>query len=214
MLLNADGTVQQSIDRHVTVSSILRKNIAAATGIRHRFFQSAYHPCSFDYFQRRRIADGWLTGAVLMIRKSVFQQVGLLDEAYFFFTEDADWGLAVSRSGWETWFVPEAIVTHLLGGTRNSPSEEREISLKVLCLRQYQYYFRKNSGRVRSCAFRLTAFCICALNLLRRTIATAFSASGRRTSALFKMRLGWKLFLASMERHGDKYPRNRLPGIE
>ena len=42
-------------------------------------------------------------------------KLGFLDEAYFFHDEDADWGLAVSRSRWETWFVPEAVVTHFRG---------------------------------------------------------------------------------------------------
>ncbi|MBU4273705.1 MAG: glycosyltransferase family 2 protein [Planctomycetes bacterium] len=209
LLLNADGTVQQSIDTHVTALSILRKSIVGTTGIGHRFFQSAYHPRSFDYFKRFQLADGWLTGAVLMIRRAVFPEVGLLDEAYHFYNEDADWGLAVSRSQWQTWFIPEAVVTHFLGGSRKTQSEEQEISFKVQYFRQNRYFFWKNLGTVQYGAFRLAAFCVCAMNLLRRAIMTAVSSSEKRLSAIFKMRLGWKLFLASLEHGGDKGFGNR-----
>ena len=42
----------------------------------------------------------YLSGACLLIRGEVLREVGLLDEGFFFFFEDADYGLRVKRAGW------------------------------------------------------------------------------------------------------------------
>lgn len=201
LLLNADKTVQRSIDTHLTVKTLVLRLIREHYRDRfHRPLGDKYHPNNFDYVAKAyKVSDGWLTGAVLMIRKSVFSEVGLLDENYHFYMEDSDWGLAVSRSGWEIWFAPEAVVTHLLGSSRNALSVEKEIALKVNCLRQQRYFVRKNLGLVSYGLYRLVFSCIHAINLARRVIMAAASSPEKRPHAILKRRLGWELFLASME---------------
>jgi hypothetical protein len=200
LLLNADKSVQRSIDVHPMVFHQLVSNRARVRWL----LRDKYHPDVFPYSRSHRISDGWLTGAALMIRRAVFQEVGFLDEAYHFYNEDADWGLAVSRSGWETWFVSEAVVTHLLGGSPKVRSPEQEILFKLQCLRQNRYYFRKNAGLMWYGVFRFLVFCVFSVNLLRRVIMAAVSSPEKRVSAVFKMRLGWKMFLVSIEPEGKK----------
>ena len=205
LLLNADKTVQRSIDTHHTVTSLTLRMLPGA--YRDRYWcilRDKYHPGAFDYSKRYQITDGWLTGAVLMIRKAVFSESGLLDEAYHFMMEDADWGLAVSRSGWETWLVPEAVVTHLLGGSWKSRSEEVEISSKVRDVRQHRYYVRKNLGLVRYGIYRSVVLCCYVMNLIRRLIVATISSTEKRSHAIFKRRLGWQMLLASMEIDGSR----------
>ena len=57
----------------------------------------------------------WLSGASIMIRREVFESVGLLDEQYFMYFEEVDFCLQASRSGWSCWYVPESRVVHLVG---------------------------------------------------------------------------------------------------
>ena len=198
LLLNADKTVQRSIRKHLTVFYLIFRMLLAANRNRPwRCFRDKFHPDTFDYLKRHRITDGWLTGAVVMIRQAVFSEVGLLDEAYYFMVEDADWGLAVSRSGWETWLVPEAVVTHLLGGSRNSPSEIQEATLRLAELRQLRYFVWKNLGTVRFALYWSVVFCFYLLNLARRVIAAPFSSPTKRPHAIFKCKLAWQLLLAS-----------------
>jgi len=210
LLLNADKTVQRSIATHHTATSMVLRLILGANHNRFwRLLRDKYHPGAFDYLKRYQITDGWLTGAVLMIRKAVFSESELLDETYHFMMEDADWGLAVSRSGWESWLVPEAMVMHLLGGSRQSLSEEQEISLKVRGLRQHRYYVRKNLGFVRYGIYRSVVMCIYLMNVIRRVIVAAISSTEKRSRAIFKSRLGWQLLLASMEIGGKRSVEDR-----
>ncbi len=205
LLLNADKTVQRSIEATITVTyMILRLTLGLALNRAPWPFRDKYHTDSFAYSSGCCITDGWLTGAVLMIRKTVFSEVGLLDEAYFFLHEDADWGLAVARSGAETWFVPEAVVIHLLAGSQQSLSGEQEIAFKVRLLRQNRYYVRKNLGLFHYGVYSLINFCCCVVNVVRRVIMAAVSSPENRLQAVFKMRLGWQMLLASIEIGGRK----------
>jgi GT2 family glycosyltransferase len=57
----------------------------------------------------------WVSGAAMMIRRAVFDSVGLMDEGYFLYFEELDFCLAAARAGWERWFLPSARITHLEG---------------------------------------------------------------------------------------------------
>lgn len=57
----------------------------------------------------------WLPGASMLVRRELFQRVGLMDEGYFLYFEETDFCLATRRAGWQTWYVPQSEVTHLVG---------------------------------------------------------------------------------------------------
>lgn len=61
-----------------------------------------------------RPAD-WVSGACLMVRRSVFERIGLLDEGYFMYFEEVDFCRRARQAGWPCWYVPEARVVHLVG---------------------------------------------------------------------------------------------------
>lgn len=94
------------------------------------------HPCQ------------WLSGAALMVRRQVFQEIGLLDEDFFTYFEDVDFCLRVHRAGWPTWFVPESRIVHLAGQSSGisgkSGSEPRRGGY---WFRARRHYFLKNHGR-------------------------------------------------------------------
>jgi len=59
----------------------------------------------------------WVAGASMMIRREVFEAIGLLDEGFFTYFDDVDFCLNAKRSGWPTWYVPESRVIHLEGAS-------------------------------------------------------------------------------------------------
>jgi GT2 family glycosyltransferase len=54
----------------------------------------------------------FLTGCAILIRKRVFETVGMLDTSYFFYGEDLDFDLRVRAAGMRLLFVPRARLWH------------------------------------------------------------------------------------------------------
>lgn len=56
-----------------------------------------------------------ISGACMMVRRDVMQDVGEWDEGYFLHCEDLDWCMRFRQKGWKILFVPNAKITHALG---------------------------------------------------------------------------------------------------
>lgn len=109
-LENPDGTPQESAFRFHNifteldfgwrlgpVSKLLKNKIAAP-------------PISQEICQ-----TDWVAGASMIVRREVFEKVGLMDEAYFMYCEEMDFCLQANKAGWSCWYVPESRVVHLVG---------------------------------------------------------------------------------------------------
>lgn len=51
-------------------------------------------------------------GAAMLVRREVIEEVGMLDDGFFFLYEDVDWSLRMRAAGWGIRFVPHARVVH------------------------------------------------------------------------------------------------------
>ena len=78
-----------------------------------KFSNYNYHNISVD--QEMEVDS--VTGAYLMIRRSVVDQVGLLDEQFFMYGEDLDWCWRVKEAGFKVLYYPSAQITHYLYGS-------------------------------------------------------------------------------------------------
>ena len=56
-------------------------------------------------------------GAYLMIRRSVIDKIGLLDEDYFMYGEDLDWCWEAKQAGYKVVYYPKAEITHYKYGS-------------------------------------------------------------------------------------------------
>jgi N-acetylglucosaminyl-diphospho-decaprenol L-rhamnosyltransferase len=57
----------------------------------------------------------WVAGACMILRRTMLDEIGLLDEGLYTYFDDIDICLRAKRAGWQTWFVPESRVVHLEG---------------------------------------------------------------------------------------------------
>ena len=93
----------------------------------------------------------WLPGASMLIRRGVFEQIGLFDENYFLYWEETDFCLNAARSGWLAYYVPESVVMHVAGDStgvsNNNPNSEIK-PLPNYVFESRRYYFRKNYGLI------------------------------------------------------------------
>lgn len=56
-------------------------------------------------------------GAFLLIRRTVIDKIGLLDENFFMYGEDLDWCLRCKEAGYKVWYFPKTSITHFKGSS-------------------------------------------------------------------------------------------------
>jgi GT2 family glycosyltransferase len=54
----------------------------------------------------------WVSGCALMIRRETVQQVGVIDERFFYYQEEIEWCLRSRQAGWKILHVPKAKLWH------------------------------------------------------------------------------------------------------
>jgi N-acetylglucosaminyl-diphospho-decaprenol L-rhamnosyltransferase len=57
----------------------------------------------------------YVDGAVLVVRREAFSQLGGFDEAFFFYADESDLCVRLRKAGWSAWFCPQALVIHVRG---------------------------------------------------------------------------------------------------
>jgi GT2 family glycosyltransferase len=89
----------------------------------------------------------WLPGASMMVRKEVFQAVGLMDEEYFLYFEETDFFIKAFRAGWPCWYVPDSRVMHISGQSTGVTGQKAELRrLPAYWFESRRRYFMKNHG--------------------------------------------------------------------
>ncbi|MDQ0147744.1 WecB/TagA/CpsF family glycosyltransferase [Pseudarthrobacter niigatensis] len=126
LLRNEDGTLYPSLRRE---PSILRALGDAALGSRLPGRPGWLSEMDFDaesYAHPHRVE--WATGAALLIRADVADEVGEWDETYFLYSEETDYLHRVRELGAAIWFEPVAAMTHGRGGSGSSPALDALVS--------------------------------------------------------------------------------------
>ena len=143
-LEDPDGTQQRSAFRFPGVMSELETavRLSAVSKLLNRFVVAPPPPaeaCRVD----------WVAGASMMIRRGVFDRVGLLDEQYFMYYEEVDFCLRAHRAGWPCWYVPASRVVHLVGQASGVTDEKKPKKRRpAYWFESRRRYFLLHSGRV------------------------------------------------------------------
>jgi N-acetylglucosaminyl-diphospho-decaprenol L-rhamnosyltransferase len=82
----------------------------------------------------------WTSFACVLIKREVIDAVGLLDEGYFMYFEDAEYCYRARKHGWKVLNIPQARIVHLRGGS--SPVKEN-VRLK----KRLPKYFHESRSR-------------------------------------------------------------------
>src|SRR5690606_22118290 len=61
-----------------------------------------------------------IMGAYFLVRKSVVDEVGMLDEEFFMYGEDLDWCWRIKQAGHKIVYYPKAQITHYKYGASKS----------------------------------------------------------------------------------------------
>jgi len=111
-LLNEDGSKQNSAGNFPTLLSEF-----ASKKLIHVFFPEKY---SQVFSPKKKDVNGFVSvdfivGACMIARKAAIDEVGMLDEDYFFLYEEVDWCFRMKKSEWLVYYLPELEIYHLGG---------------------------------------------------------------------------------------------------
>jgi len=67
----------------------------------------------------KKMEVDWVSGACMMVRRKAVEDVGMMDERFFLYWEDADWCRRMSAKGWRVVYYPHASLVHYAGVCSN-----------------------------------------------------------------------------------------------
>lgn len=62
-------------------------------------------------FSNPHLVD-WISGCAIMVRRAVIEQVGVLDERFFYYWDETEWCMRARKAGWKILNVPAAKLWH------------------------------------------------------------------------------------------------------
>lgn len=145
-LLREDGSKQNSVANFPSLATeLLNKSILK------RIFPKKYFgkdfllsPCEVES----------LIGACIMVRKKTIDEIGPLDEDYFFFLEETDWCFRMRKGGWNIFHLPHIQVYHLQGQS----VKKEPVLARIEYFRSRYKFFEKHRGEASTYVLRLGLF--------------------------------------------------------
>lgn len=135
-LLNPDGSFQAGYANFST----LREEFLIATGFGDRIWSG--YP---SHRETDKIGPaGWLSSACLLLRRSALDEVGLLDESYFIYGDEADLQYRLINYGWKVYYLPHVTTIHYGGRSMNRWRRRKMV------YRGKMLFYRKNYDPVRT----------------------------------------------------------------
>jgi len=179
-LLNSDGSLQlscvqsfptiinQVLDAHVLRRIFPRAGLWGTAGL----FEKCEAPVKVEA----------VSGACLMIRREVFDQVGGFSSDYFMYGEDLDLCFKTRRQGLDNYHCGEAVVVHHGGGS----SRQAQSSFATIMIRKsVKRFLRKYHGRYYSGGYQMAMSGAALVRLaFLMALIPAFAVRGRTSSWL------------------------------
>lgn len=112
-LLNPDGSVQRSARSFPDIGAGLFRNTPLGRLFPQNPFVRRYLLADFGYDAVREV--DWVSGAAMLVRREVFERIGLLDERFWAYCEDVDLCWRAWQAGFKVLFCPDAVIVHKVG---------------------------------------------------------------------------------------------------
>ena len=141
-LLNEDGSFQAG---YADFSS-LWEEFMIATHIGETLREG--YPSHLDVDVKQPTTVGWLSSACLMLRRDALDKVGMLDEEYFIYGDEADLQYRLQQNHWNVYYLPAATTLHYGGRSMNRWKRRKMV------YRGKMLFYRKNYGPVKEGALR------------------------------------------------------------
>ena len=182
-LLNTDGSLQASWAGFPTFwSELIGRNPAQ---------RQPFKGSQFAY------EVDWVMGACMLVRAKAIANAGMMDEDYFFYSEETDWCYRIKKTGWKVIYLAATELYHLGGG-----SADRASLLQLALLYQSKIlFFRKHYGRHHGTLLRFGLVLANSFGVARRILLPTWLTGKHSTTQriIAQSKLVWCLIR-------DRYP--------
>ncbi len=180
-LLNRDGSVQHSIGYYHTPLRLLAGWLMPS--------KFSWPSCLQLYeknplfYQKSHASVEWITGAFMLIRRDVWDELDGMDPAFFMYMEDVDFCQRARQQGWMTAYSPEVSIIHYEGGA----GEWRSKNAFLYTMDSYRIYLCKHYGTI---AWNLTRYLLAVVFFARGLLhglgrMTGLDSTGGRKAAIY-----------------------------
>ncbi len=140
-LLNVDGSLQISVWRNPPAAwEILLSQLKLYLLLPRRLRGELLLGGHWDHNRQRAVP--MLSGAAILARRAIIDEVGGFDERFHVYGEDNEWCLRIIRAGWRLVFEPGAVILH--HGAQSSLQRWTDLQ-KLNVQLEASYIFQKHS---------------------------------------------------------------------
>lgn len=136
-----DGSVQSSRRRFPTLTTAFLESTILQQWFPHNRVLDHYYVNDQPDDALQEV--DWVVGACILLRREAIEQVGLLDESAFMYSDELDWCRRAKSAGWRVVYLPTAQVIHHEGKS----SEQAVAAHHIHFQRAKIHYFRKHHGQ-------------------------------------------------------------------
>lgn len=160
-LLNSDRSVQKSCIR--AFPTIL--NQVLDSDMLRKFFPSSGLWGTEPLLAKNELPKevDAISGACIMMKRSVFENIGMFSTDYFMYSEDIDLCFKVRKAELNTYYVPTAVIVHH-GGVSSSQTNVNTFST-VMMMESRWRFFRKTQSLWYARLYRLAMFGACVVRV-------------------------------------------------
>jgi GT2 family glycosyltransferase len=114
-----------------------------------------------------------LSGAFMMLRKTVLDETGLLDEAFFMYGEDIDLSYRITQAGYKNYYFPKTRIIHYKGESTKKGSVNYVFVFYNAMIIFAKKHFTSKNARLFSLLINLAIYFRASLAILNRFLKKA-----------------------------------------
>ena len=138
-----------------------------------------------------------IPGACMLLRREVFERVGMLTEDYFMYAEDLDLNYKLRHAGFKSYYVGETAIIH--HGGRSSARQSVSHWARLMQCRAMKRYFGKTHGTVYELLYQVAVGAVALIRVMAAVLLGAVVRdSSEQESLAGARRKWWAVFQWSM----------------
>jgi GT2 family glycosyltransferase len=149
-----------------------------------RWLHGPAYPCADVDAAAGPQPGDWVGGACMMVQRDVWRQLAGFDDGFTMYCEETDFCYRAQAGGWQVWYEPGAVVTHVGGGSSKALAARGEALLYRSRLRFYRLHYGVVQARLARWLFVGAMTGKIALHSLLRRLS-----QGRRGRQVVSLRL-------------------------